>query len=80
MQGQVARWGNSLGVRIPKDIAKRVGLSEGAKVEIEASGAQVVITLARPHYHLADLLAGMSPDALREAFDWGGDVGREAVE
>ncbi|MGE5505502.1 MAG: AbrB/MazE/SpoVT family DNA-binding domain-containing protein [Actinomycetota bacterium] len=80
MHGQVARWGNSLGVRIPKDIAGRVGLNEGDRVEIEAAGNQVVITLARPCYRLADLLAGMTPEAMHDAFDWGPDQGREAVE
>jgi antitoxin MazE len=52
MQVQVARWGNSLGLRIPKDIASRMGLREGARV-------------------LADLLKGMTPQPMREAFEWG---------
>jgi Antidote-toxin recognition MazE, bacterial antitoxin len=34
MQVQVARWGNSLGLRIPKDIAPRAGLREGARIVI----------------------------------------------
>lgn len=80
MLGQVARWGNSLGIRIPKDIACQVGLTEGAKVEIEAAGSQVVISVARPRYQLADLLVGMTPGDMRGAFDWGDDVGREAVD
>src|SRR5205807_2562088 len=44
MQVVLARWGNSLGVRIPKDIASRAGLSEGTRVEIEADGDRIVIT------------------------------------
>jgi len=80
MLGQVARWGNSLGIRIPKDIACRVGLTEGVKVEIEAAGTQVVISVARPRYQLADLLVGITPQDMHESFDWGPDAGREAVE
>ena len=80
MRGQVARWGNSLGIRIPKDIACQVGLTVGAKVEIEAAGTQVVISVARPRYQLADLLTGMNPKSMRDAFDWGPDAGRETVE
>ena len=38
MQVQVARWGNSLGLRIPKDIAQRAGLRKGARVDVEARG------------------------------------------
>jgi antitoxin component of MazEF toxin-antitoxin module len=32
MQARLARWGNSLGVRIPKDIALKIGLVEGMHV------------------------------------------------
>lgn len=31
---KVAKWGNSLAVRIPKDVAEALGLSEGSEVEI----------------------------------------------
>ena len=80
MQVQVSRWGNSLGLRIPKDIAIRVGLRDGARVDIEAEGDRIIIAPARPRYILADLLKGMTPEAMRDAFDWGPDKGREIVE
>jgi antitoxin MazE len=80
MQVMVARWGNSLGLRIPKDIALRAGLCEGSRVEVEAAGGRIIITPARPRYVLADLLKGMTPEAMREAFDWGPDRGREIIE
>ena len=80
MHVQVARWGNSLGLRIPKDIANRVGLREGARVDVEAQGDRIIISPARPRYVLAELLQGMTPEAMREAFDWGPDKGSEIVE
>jgi antitoxin MazE len=80
MQVQVAKWGNSLGLRIPKDIARRAGLRAGACVEVEAEGERIVISPARPRYVLSQLLEGMTPEAMREAFDWGPDRGREIVE
>ena len=33
MKLNIARWGNSLALRIPADYARRVGLKEGASVE-----------------------------------------------
>jgi antitoxin MazE len=80
MQVQVARWGNSLGLRIPKDVAQRIGLRAGARVDVEAEGNRIIITPARRHYVLADLVKGMTPEAMREAFDWGPDWGRKIVE
>ena len=80
MQVRIARWGNSLGVRIPKAIAERLGLTEGARVEIETEDGRVVISHGRPRYVLKDLLVGMTPKAMRKAFDWGPDIGREAVD
>jgi antitoxin MazE len=47
---------------------------------MEARRGEVVIRSARPRYTLAELLDGATPEAMREAFDWGDDVGREAVE
>jgi antitoxin MazE len=80
MQVQIARWGNSLGLRIPKDLAAQAGLRAGARVEVAAEGDRIIITPARQRYVLADLLEGVTPEAMREAFDWGPDQGREIVE
>lgn len=80
MQVQLARWGNSLGIRIPKDIASQVGLRDGARVDIRAEGDRIVITAERPRYNLDELMKGVTPEAMREAFEWGSDVGREIVE
>ena len=80
MQVRVARWGNSLGVRVPKDIAARVGLRQGARVRIEAEGSRIVISVASPVYQLDELLHDMTPEAMHEAFGWGEDVGREVVD
>ena len=43
---QVSRWGNSLAVRIPADVARALGLKEGDDVELCAldNGAVAVIS------------------------------------
>jgi antitoxin MazE len=80
MQVHVSRWGNSLGLRLPKELAARLGISEGSRVDVAEDQGRIVISVARPVYTLAELLVGMTPEAMHEAFDWGEDVGRERVE
>jgi antitoxin MazE len=80
MQVQVAKWGNSLGLRLPKELAARLGISDGSRVELTAEATRIVISVDRPVYSLDELLRGVKPGDLQAAFDWGDDVGREAVE
>jgi antitoxin MazE len=79
MQVQVARWGNSLGVRIPRAIAAAAGIGDGDKVEMVTKDHRIIMSLAKPRYQLEDLLTGITPSAMRDAFDWGEDEGREQV-
>ena len=63
IQVQVAKWGNSLGVRVPKDVAARVGLTEGTRVDVEASeDGKIIITPSRRRFTLEELVAGMTPE------------------
>lgn len=80
MQIQVSRWGNGLGVRLPKELVRRLGIGEGSRVDVSEDRGRIVISVERPVYTLEELLVGMTPEAMHEAFDWGEDVGRERVE
>jgi len=63
IQVLLAKWGNSLGLRVPRDIAARLGLTEGARVDVEASeDGRIIITRSRRRFTLDELLAGMTPD------------------
>lgn len=55
---QVAKWGNSLAVRLPANLVKELGLREGDKIEFE--GDKRVLSVRRnqrPEEVLADLRA-----------------------
>lgn len=80
MQVQISKWGNSLGLRLPRALAEQIGVSVGQKVEISADGRRLIIEPLKPAYVLNDLLVNMTPEAMREAFDWGEDAGQERVE
>ncbi|HTT79370.1 MAG TPA: AbrB/MazE/SpoVT family DNA-binding domain-containing protein [Stellaceae bacterium] len=83
-EGTVGRWGKSLAVRLPGDIAQSAGIAEGARVRIAAEAGVIVIRRAAPRYTLEELFRGRSPEEWHrlyaEAFDWGPDIGREIVE
>ncbi len=60
----VARWGNSLGFRIPKEGVKRLGLREGAAVDVQVKGETITISRAkrRRKWTERELLEGVTPD------------------
>jgi antitoxin MazE len=37
---RIARWGNSLAVRLPAAVVERLGLKEGDDIEIDVAGAR----------------------------------------
>lgn len=75
MKTQLARWGHSLAVRIPRAFAEQLGVSEGSAIEILASSD--AITLKKPKYTLEGLLAEVTPQNLHGEIDLGRPVGRE---
>jgi antitoxin MazE len=79
MRTRVDRWGNSLGVRIPKAIAEEAGLREGTHVEIDVENGAVTMRRTKPQYTLDELLEGLTPDMVHS--EWGDveDVGRERI-
>jgi antitoxin component of MazEF toxin-antitoxin module len=47
----------------PRDVAARAGLTEGARVDIEAADdGRIIITRSRRRFTLDELLAGMIPE------------------
>ena len=78
VQQKVSAWGNSLGIRLPQEIAQQVGFTEGASVSISVEGDRVVLAPIRPKYDLDELLKGVTPDMQHNEIDWGEPVGEEA--
>lgn len=73
---QVQRWGNSLGIRIPKALAIQAGIEEGAMIEFEIEDGKLIIK--RKQKELDDMLAQITPDNLHKEVSIGDAVGREA--
>jgi antitoxin MazE len=81
METLVSRWGNSLGLRIPKALAAEAGLSPGDAVRIDRTpeGLMIMKVQPRPKVSLSELLARVTEDNRHEAVDWGDPVGRELL-
>lgn len=78
MESHVARWGNSLAVRIPRLLARELGLESGQPVDLEVNGDTLTVRpRRRARLSLRELLDQVTEDNLHEETDWGPPVGRE---
>jgi len=74
---QLSKWGNSLGLRIPKSVAREVRLDEGDTVQVSVDNGAIVIRASRPRYALDDLVRRITPKNRHDENDWGAPVGDE---
>ena len=79
MVTKIQKWGNSLGLRIPRSFAAEANVEAGSSVDISVvNGGLVVRPLRRRKYVLGDLLKGVRPDNLHEEISTGERAGVEA--
>lgn len=76
MKTKVQKWGNSLGVRLPKEIAQKKALKEGAGVTVSLKNDQIVIE-PEVNRSLEALLDQITPTNLHSETEWGGVQGKE---
>ncbi len=78
METNIQKWGNSLGVRLPKSIADSQSLKAGSRVVVTETETGIAITLVQKKRRtLDDMLKGMTKDKLHDEIDWGKPVGNE---
>jgi antitoxin MazE len=76
---RVHKWGNSLGLRIPKTFAVEAHLASGAPVDLTVrDGILLVAPVRPPAYGLADLLSKVTADNVQGSIDTGSACGRES--
>lgn len=59
MQSQVQKWGNSLGVRIPATLAKKLNLHEGSSISLEIEEGRLI--MQPPKHDLETMLREITP-------------------
>ena len=77
MRTRVAKWGNSLGVRLPKAMTSSLALEDGSEVELREADGKLLLEPLRKPYRLERLLDGIRPDNLHEEVPAGGRRGKE---
>jgi antitoxin MazE len=77
MTTQIARWGNSLGLRLPKAVAQAAKIDEGDQVDVTVRNGAIVIRPSRRSYSLDALVLQITPKNRHGESDWGKPVGGE---
>lgn len=79
MTAAIAKWGNSLAIRIPQAIAEQVQIQAGSEISMDIIDGKIVLTPHRQRkYTLDELLDGMTSDNLHTEISTGVSVGNEA--
>ncbi|GIO56840.1 MULTISPECIES: AbrB/MazE/SpoVT family DNA-binding domain-containing protein [Paenibacillus] len=73
---QVQKWGNSLGIRIPKSLALKVGLEEGSEVDLDVENGHLIIKPKSSS--LEELLTQVTPENIHKEISTGDPEGKEA--
>ena len=78
MQTKIQKWGNSLGLRIPRALAAEAQVVEGQAVDLTVeNGCLQIRPLRLRRYALGELLNRVTPDNIHTEISTGGPVGRE---
>ena len=78
MQTQVKAWGNSQGIRIPKEILQTAGISLEEILDITVTNGVITLAKAMKHKTLEERAAEYNGQLnLDGEYDWGTPVGRE---
>ncbi len=79
-KAQIAKWGNSLAVRIPKDVAEKAQMREGDTILVEALKGKVELRAAEKVPTLKELVAQITAESRYAEIASGPDQGQEIVE
>lgn len=75
MKTHVRKWGNSIGVRIPQQLAQEIGLTDGTELEMNVINKKIV--LVKPRVTLDDLVKKITPENVHKETDTGFLKGKE---
>ncbi len=78
MTTQIAKWGNSQGIRLTKEVLETAGINVEDEVMIAAENGKIIIEKNKRHRTLEERAAAFGGKlGPYEEYDWGDPVGRE---
>jgi antitoxin MazE len=80
---RVNRWGNGLGIRLPKEFIDRDNITSHSQVEVSMTDKGLLVTRAkesRAHIPLGERFKGYKGNYKGEVVDWDNDVGGEICD
>ncbi|MBI1974887.1 MAG: AbrB/MazE/SpoVT family DNA-binding domain-containing protein [Parcubacteria group bacterium] len=78
MTTKIQKWGNSLAVRLPKNLARALSFRAGTPVSIKQEWWGVrIVPKKTPEPTLEELVAQITPENRYEKIDWGPRRGNE---
>ena len=83
MTTKIQKWGNSLGIRLPKALIESTSVSEGAEVTFSQKGSEIILkvkVVEKKKPTLKEIMKGMKKSDFHPFIDWGPDVGKEIIE
>ena len=75
----VKPWGNSLGIRIPKEILDRLNIHASDSLQLEVVDEQIILKKTFRHKTLEERIAEYDGQISVCDFDWGDPEGKEML-
>ena len=78
MRTKIQKWGNSLGLRIPRSLAEEAGVGAGSEVDLSIQSGDLIVKPAkRVKYRIGELLRQVTSKNIHAEVDADSPVGRE---
>ena len=80
MTTKIQKWGNSLGIRLPKALFESGQFSEGSLLELYQKNQEIILKVAKPKkLSLKDAMKNISKSQFQPLINFGKDIGGEII-
>jgi len=81
MTTKIQKWGNSLGIRLPKALFESGKISEGSIIEFNQKNDEIILRVVKNKKPtLKEVMKNIDASKFHPFIDFGPDVGKEIIE